>query len=222
MEITRPELGGGRTVMRLKTKEDRIAGYYVGELEQKDLTEEEVRMMHRWEQIWNLMLKFKTTNAAINTHLRLQKNKKEDISKRTAFLDMKHASSLWGEMLEVNKKAKRVLLDHHQTIILRLAIRAHDLSEANKAMSNLIKINAMDRDDPNLPDPETMKPNTYQLTINVPGKDPMTYNLDETGQLKKTDFSELSDYIDEAEIVTEEDLKIMLSEKDGNQKSQSQ
>lgn len=189
---------------KLNTAKDRIAAYMVGKIDESDLTEDDHEMMERWLYIWNLLNKYHTPSQAVESHIKNCATKGKEISRRTAYRDLRNATDLWGEAAQISKKAKLNLLYEFSMKTFQLAANSKNYSEMNKALNNLTKLAAMS-DDSFGDDHEA---HTYQLVINT-GSGQKTFNLDEVGKMKKSDYHEVIEAVEEDEMSLDE-MKMLI------------
>lgn len=142
---------------------DRIKYFYLEKIPENCLTEKEKEMIWRFENIWGLYQKHLKSSIAIKHHVKTCEIKGYKIDERTAWRDFRDANKIWGKNARVNKQAKLVLLDEATTDIYLKAKEKKSLTQMNKAINNLLKINKQVEDQLE----DSREPHTYELHIHL-------------------------------------------------------
>ena len=190
----------GKVRIKQDTVEDRIAAVMVGELAENELTAEEHRMMERWEQLWSLLNNYHSTTQAVKAHLSKCEQAGHPISRATAYRDLDRATKLWGDASKVKKQTQLVLLNEYAMKILQLATKAHNYSEMNKALANLVKITAQQEEFFD----HTPEPHTYLVQINNAAGVTQTLDVDQLHTLPIEEHESVMDAVESREITVEQ------------------
>ena len=82
-----------------------------------------------------------------------------------AYRDIRSAIDLFGDVVKIKKETSRYILYELGMKNYQLAASKGDVEQMNKALTNLIKITGVDRDDFDLPDPSKIQPPIQMLSI---------------------------------------------------------
>lgn len=114
-----------------------------------------------YEQAFSMMA---SGHSPMNTAKMLVEKGVAD-SRTTAYRYIRRAKDLFGDVLKSTKEGKRAM-------VYELAMRAYhkaeekgDVSEMNKAISNMIKMDRLDKYDGSPIDWSKIKPNTYHIEL---------------------------------------------------------
>lgn len=126
--------------MKLDTPEDRISAYMINKIDETALHKTDFKLMNRWLSIWRLLLSYHSPNQAVEAHMKACKLAGEEISIRTSWYDLKHATKIWGNMQDISYQATLVLLKEYAMQTFQLAIEEKALKEMNRSISELREI----------------------------------------------------------------------------------
>lgn len=148
-----------------ETTYDRIITWYVKGDTYVELTEKEVELRDRWQQCWLLLCNGRTPEKVVRFMIKIY-----DISRSQAYMDIRQATKMFGEVIKTSKDSKRAIYEGYANKIYHLALRKDppDLDQANKALANMIKLSGLDENDPDLPDFSKLEPSHF--TINLPAE----------------------------------------------------
>ena len=88
-----------------------------------------------------------------------------DISKAQAWKDTRNAFRLFGDVNHAEKEGVRTILYEWSKSIYAKAKAAGDLQQANAAIANMIKIQGIDKHDPDLPDFSKLEPSFIPIVL---------------------------------------------------------
>lgn len=203
---------GSEYKMKLDTIKDRVSAYMLDMLDEDELSSEEKELMNRWLHIWNLLNQYHTPSQAVETHLKVMASKGKEISRRTAYRDLRNATDLWGDASKISKRAQLILLYEFAVKTYRMAAKKKNYKEMNKALANLTKLAAMTEDHYD----ENREVHTYQLVIQS-SKGQKTVNLDQVNRMKYDEFEEVVDAVEDDEMSIEEMQKLLEPKRDEDQ-----
>src|SRR5690606_4350192 len=106
------------------------------------LSEFEEKIRVRWESAFTLLCNFHSPKQAAT-----QMEIVYGVSQDTAMRDVRNATRLFGDVNKSSKEGKRYILYEYAMKCLMMAKDAGDLKEMNAAMSNMIKISGVDKED---------------------------------------------------------------------------
>lgn len=203
----------GKIEMKLDTSEDRVAAYMMNKIDESALQKPDHELMARWSQILTLWLNHHSPVQAANAHMNLCEQQGNKISLRTAWNDLKHATSIWGNIGEVSYQATLRLLYEFSMRVFKLAMKTRDLKEMNRAITEMREIsrelhllNAFDDDG----DREATK---FVLEIRLSDDQQLTYDLDNYEILPNEISKRVLDAVNNAEVNEEAFLNIVESSK---------
>lgn len=131
----------GNVDVTLDTIQDKITAYMIGKIEIEELSENEKKIMSRWNAVWTLLNNFHSPSQAVEVHKRKQEEKGDPISIRTAWDDYRNANTLWGSIAHTSYKAKLIVLEEYAMRTFQMAMAAKDIKEMNRAVKNMIEVN---------------------------------------------------------------------------------
>lgn len=146
-----------------ETAFDRIFAWYVDE-NSIQLTEAETERKDRWEKCWYILCNNRSLQQTVNIVQRLYRGK---VSRATVYNDVKFATKLFGEIAKPSKDAQRFILTEYSQRIYQIAMKKDppDLDQANKAIANMVKLGALDKDDPDMPDFNKIQQHIFNFTL---------------------------------------------------------
>jgi len=209
------EIFAGKTkgrLPKLDTIDDKIAAVEFELISEDSLTPAEKKIRIRWHELWGRLMNFHSPTQAVTAHVLHQKKMGSPISTRTAWSDYRKCTLLWGNMLETPKKAKRLLVEEYTLKTFQMATNKKDVDGMNRAIANLIKINALDRPDAELA-LGSGGGNMYFMSIYTQGsKKPKVINLDDMNSIPAGEYEELMNAVEDQEITDVEIELLMESE----------
>ena len=158
-----------------ETAFDRIFAWYVDE-NSIQLTEAETERKDRWEKCWYILCNNRSLQQTVNIVQRLYRGK---VSRATVYNDVKFATKLFGEIAKPSKDAQRFILTEYSQRIYQIAMKKDppDLDQANKAIANMVKLGALDKDDPDMPDFNKIQQHIFNFTLPEEILHFMRYNI---------------------------------------------
>lgn len=139
---------------------DKIKAHYIND--KVELNNIQQELCKRYEAAFTLLCEFHSNEQAITKLMSTF-----SICRSQAYKDIKNAIDLFGDATKASKEGKRYILYEMAMANYNLAISKNDLEQANRAMTNLIKITGIEHDDPDLPDPSKIQPPIQLLQINM-------------------------------------------------------
>lgn len=203
----------GELKMKLDTAEDRVAAYMLGKIEKTEMSEKDLELKDRWLQIWGYLLKGNSPNQAVAEHLKACEESKKEISERTAWYDLQHATRLWGALGEVSYQATLILMKEYAHKSLRKAANSSEMNGAIRVMMEIAdRLNAIAA----LGDDGDVKASTFILAVKMSNGKIERFDLDDykdapeeiTNQIitdLQSDVMDVDEFIDYVEL--EEDGK---------------
>ncbi len=145
--------------VKKKTTFDKLRDWYSGE-ESFPLTKKEEEIRVRWEKAWCLLCTHRSPHQVA-----LIISKGPDVEIAQAYRDVKNATRFFGDINKTSKEGKRYVLYELAFNTYQRAQKSGNLTEENKALSNMIKISGVDRDDPDIPDYSSMDMGLKEIVI---------------------------------------------------------
>ena len=141
---------------------DLIERYYTGRLEEHELPERLRDQLERWEAAHRLYLQHGSKRKVIKM---LQSS--YGVGRATAFTDFDCACRLFGTLHRPDKDFERQYLDAKAKEILQLALAGSspNLKEANSAISNLVKLHALDKPETGAAGGGPVEANKYVMQV---------------------------------------------------------
>lgn len=130
------------------------------------LTEQEQKLLERWNMVFN-MLKAGKSYLAVSGALK-RTYKVQGIS--TVYRDIDSARRLFGSIDTIDKNAERLIAIEWARTTFRMALKDRNLTEMNAATRNLIKASAIENDDPDTFTEEDMQSHVYYAIIQINGE----------------------------------------------------
>jgi hypothetical protein len=160
--------------LSMDTTFDRIFSFYINGSVLSD-TEEEIRK--RWQAIYALILDFRTTKEIISII-----EAKFDISQAQVYRDMVNVRRLFGDVNKSSKEGERNIIYELAKVAVSLARHSNpvNVKELNKAIKNMIDIQALTKETADIPAFEDLKPHVYLIAY-----DPKLLGIPETEDLDK-------------------------------------
>ena len=92
--------------------------------------------------------------------------KRYKITTRQAYTDIRDAKDLFGDVRRSSKDAIRYMVTQWAIQLFKKAESNEDYYAAAKALEKIIKVNNLDKEDQDLPDPSKIQPPVQMLSIN--------------------------------------------------------
>lgn len=185
----------GELKMKLDTAEDRIAAYMMGKVERDVLSDKDVELKNRWLKVWSLLQTGLSPNQAVINHLKALESDGKEISERTAWYDLHHATRLWGALGEVSYQATLILMKEYAHQAFQKSSNSKEMSMAIKMMMEIAdRLNAISA----LGDDGGVKPSTFILAVKM-----------SDGRIERFD---LDDYKDAPEDITSQIIEDLQSD----------
>lgn len=177
-----------RTPEEKESTVDRLHTYLAMDNEEeaeKYLTEHEQEVLARYFSVSALSDRGMPTEKLIERH-----TEKYDISRSTAFRDLRNSQELFGNATQVSKQAKRYAVEQ----LARRGFEQAEMMDDARAMAqqvrNMIMINRLDQDDSNAIDPKRIQPPTLLLQVQLPqGK--ATFDVTKLKDIKEISYEEV-------------------------------
>jgi hypothetical protein len=157
--------------------------YYADKRGRIELTEHQEAVRQRVVTAHSLLLEARPKQEVCGTLMQ-----RFDISDRQAYTDIKNAYKLFGEVNRSEKEGLRHIVQELALETFRKAKEMNDLTGMNKALSNIIKLGGLDREDPDLPDFEKLKQAIYPIILDDPVRDIFMKLIDQQGSIDLTKF----------------------------------
>jgi hypothetical protein len=142
----KPETRPAKLSLTNLTTLEALELYYQKGEELVNLSDTQEKIRKRIASLWAILTSGNSPMSAIRKHAKAQ-----NISERWAFQDLNMAKKLYGNLAESNREADKMILIEMGHKIYRMAKKDRDLAAMNKALANLIKLGAFDRDDGGAP-----------------------------------------------------------------------
>jgi hypothetical protein len=206
----------GKIAVKLDTPEDRIAAFMISKIEKEELHKGDEVIMKRWLKIWGLLLNYHSPSQAVEAHIKMcgEDPSIGAISTRTAWYDLKNATTIWGNLNEVPYHASLVLLSEYAMKTFQLAAQQKNVKEMNRAISEMREIR---KDLHNISDVGDSDSPTSRFVLiiqtGVDGQAPRTIDLDDYEELPEDIAHEVIEAVQGQEIDTSKFMQIVESAK---------
>lgn len=117
------------------------------------LSQKHEDIRQRWTAAFTLLCSYHSVQQAIPVHRSTFK-----ISEGQAYRDFKEALRLFGDVMKTEKEGLRQVVYEYAIKTFQLAAKNGDYKAMNQAVNNMMKLQGLDREDPDLPDFAKMKP----------------------------------------------------------------
>lgn len=194
-EILQEVLTSGTTV-------DRIWAWYIFGESKIKLSDTEIEIKQRLSEIFALLCNIHSPEQA-KPIIR----EKFGISESQFYRDVHAAKRLFGEVTEASKTADRYILSELAMKTFQLAAKEKNVDGMNKAIANLIKIKALDKEDNEELTEEELQSHNYYMIIQS-GNKPIKIDLNQLDSLHPSNRKKLADMLG-AEITDIEAEEIM-------------
>lgn len=151
---------------------DRVKGYMMYGENRVPLTKKEKDILVRWDAAFTLLVNYHSNEQAIPLLMTRYK-----ISRAQAYRDIRAARDLYGDINKTSKEADRIIALEWTIKTFQLAAkqRPPDLENMNRAISNYIKLKALDREDPETFREEDLQQHNFYMIMQIDGQN---YQLD--------------------------------------------
>lgn len=105
------------------------------------------------------------------------------ISEAQAYRDIRNAIQLFGDVISSSKEGHRYVIYEYAVKTFQLAAKNGDHKAMSQAVSNMIKLLGLDRDDPDIPEFEKLKPNVYPIVLDQQLEDTLKQLLSNPGSV---------------------------------------
>lgn len=167
----------GKIEMKLDTTEDRISAFMMRKIDESALQAPDHKIMRRWAKIWSLQVNGHSPDQAVKTLYRIMKRAGEEVSERTLWNDLKHATRIWGSLPDVSYQSSLILLREYAMKVFKLATEDRDLKEMNRAIAELREISKELNLVSAIDDGNERVTSNFILIINQADGGQMTYDL---------------------------------------------
>lgn len=176
-------------VTKSGTTIDHIWAWYIFGESKIQLTEAEVKIKQRLSEMFSLLCNYHSPEQA-KPIIR----EKYGISESQFYRDIISAKRLFGEVTEASKSADRYILSELAMKTFQLAAKEKDIDGMNKAIANLIKIKALDKEDNTELSEEDLQSHNYYMVIKI-GNKPIKIDFNELDSLHPTNRKKLADIL---------------------------
>jgi hypothetical protein len=204
----------GKVKIKLDNPEDRISAYMINKIEKKQLHKGDDVIMRRWFKIWSLLLNYHSPTQAVDAHIKGCKEDPEigEISQRTAWYDLKHATNLWGNLNDVPYHASLILLSEYAMKTFQLAAQQRNVKEMNRAISEMREIKKDLYAISDVTD-EGTPTSRFVLVIQTGEGSPRTIDLDDYEELPDDIAGEVIEAVQNKEVDGDGFMKIVEDSK---------
>jgi hypothetical protein len=143
---------------------DRIKGNLMYGEEVIPLSAKDKVILQRWDAGWTLLNNYHSNEQAIPLLMA-----KFEISRAQAYRDLQNSKILYGNVFETTKAADRYILSELAMKTFQLAAKQSppDIKSMNMAVANLIKIKALDKEDPETFREEDLQQHNYFMVVQL-------------------------------------------------------
>jgi hypothetical protein len=151
---------------------DRIKGSMMFGNDKVPLTLKEKEILERWDAAFTLLVNYHSNEQAIPLLM-----SRYNISRAQAYRDIRNARDLYGDINKTSKEADRIIALEWTIKTFQLAAkqRPPDLENMNRAISNYIKLKALDREDPETFREEDLQQHNFYMILQM---DNSNYQID--------------------------------------------
>ena len=161
-----------------------IRQWYTDERDRIKLNERQEIKLERMLFIYDKLVK----DAMGSTNLAKFVSKKFSITSRQAYIDINDAKELFGDLSRVKKDAFRNVVYEYALQTFRKAKERNDIKGMNAATNNMIKVWALDKEDPELPDFDKLKQSLYPVILDDPIREMLLQIVSDNGSIDLTKF----------------------------------
>lgn len=140
---------------------DKILGWFLDDTGKSTLSKKNEDLRLRWECAYDFQCNYKTPLQSAPLLMA-----KFGISRAQAYRDIRNSTNLFGDINNTRKEGSRNILYEYAMKALQQASRDGNTTEMNRAVSNMIKIKGLDREDPNIPDFSRLEPTIQVIQLN--------------------------------------------------------
>lgn len=182
------------------TSLDAIRAYYLDTRGRAKLTAKQEEIRQRLVAAHGLLCRFHSPTRAIKKH-----KKRWDLSDVQAWRDVRQAISLFGDVQKAEKEGIRYIVFEYSIETFRQAKKAKDFKAMARAVDTMTKIMGLDKESPDLPDFEKLKP--AMIVVGLP--DDQVQRLDTILAAGAVDLSQglptAEEYLEYEEVGEEEE-----------------
>ncbi len=135
------------------TSIEAIRAFYLDNRDRVRLTPTQEQIRQRLVAAHTLLCRFHSPTRAIKKH-----QKRWDLSDVQAWRDIRDAISLFGDVQKAEKEGIRYIVFEYAAETFRQAKKKEDFKAMARAVDTMAKIMALDKESPDLPDFEKLKP----------------------------------------------------------------
>lgn len=204
----------GKIEIKLDTPEDRIAAFMISKIDKSELHKGDDQIMRRWLKIWNLLLNYHSPSQAVTAHVKMCQEDESigAISERTAWYDLKNATSIWGKLNEVPYHASLVVLSEYAMKTFQLAAQQKNVKEMNRAISEMREIRKDLHNITDLGDTD-IQTSRFVLIIQTGEGKPRTIDLDNYEELPIDIAAEVMEAVQSTEVTSSQFMEIVENSK---------
>jgi hypothetical protein len=199
---------------------ERLRAFYI---EGREISDFDKKIKERWEAAHSLILSSENDRNAAKII-----SKRFDITVETAYQDIRNSTNLFGDVRRASKEGLRHIVTQWATDLHRKAVASNNFKAAEKAMERITKVNNLDKEDQDIPDPSKIQPPVQLLSVNFTFiNTPMFKLIDETAQkailqlydefMEQVKISPLAEYTDMFKI---DDSARQIGNKHGSTENQ--
>lgn len=139
---------------------ERIREYYLDKRNRVELTPHQEHIRERLVAAHTLLTNFHSPSQAHPIHAA-----RFGISDNQAWRDIRNAVNLFGDVQKAQKEGIRWIVYEYAVKTYQKAAERGDMAAMNKAVGQMVKVMGLDREDPEVPDMEKMKPSLVVLGL---------------------------------------------------------
>ncbi|MCB0597756.1 MAG: hypothetical protein KDD28_27000 [Phaeodactylibacter sp.] len=132
---------------------DAIRDFYLDKRGRVRLTSKQEEIRQRLVAAHSLLCRFHSPTRAIKKH-----QKRWELSDVQAWRDIRHAITLFGDVQKAEKEGIRYIIYEFAVETFRMAKKEKDFNAMARAVDTMSKIMGLDKESPDLPDFEKLKP----------------------------------------------------------------
>ena len=179
-------MSDNKPVIQTRDKKDALEAireYMLDTRGRVELTDKQEDQYIRLRAAWTLLVNFHSREQASKV---LEKD--FNISDRQAKRDISDALWLYGDTTKTDKEGQRLIACEMALKAFQLSAKAGDHNAMNQAVKNFIKVNGLDKEDPDRPDFAKLQGNIYVQALDTESQRALTRMLKKPGSL---DFSKM-------------------------------
>ncbi|HAN19625.1 MAG: hypothetical protein A2X13_14705 [Bacteroidetes bacterium GWC2_33_15] len=191
---------------------DRIKGYMIYGESRIPLSKKEKDVLERLDAAFTLLVNYNSNEQAIPLLMN-----RFTISRAQAYRDVRAARDLYGDINKTSKEADRIIALEWTIKTFQMAAkqRPPDLGNMNRAISNYVKLKALDREDPETFREEDLQQHNYYMILQINGE---SHQLDLNAKgIEKVPKKKMSQIINTLYNEIEDVEAVELLKEDGKQ-----